>query len=139
MEKEKRDDLKNAFISRLGGAGDVMHCAHLPKLIKEYYGIDRITWETNYHGMHVLVGNPYIDDLQFVDVNKMTHNRMSKNLQNASETYDMVFNFANTIELEYCVNENDQRYYRSERWRREKLGNILVKITGNVIREKVLL
>jgi len=114
--------MKTCFISRLGGAGDVLHAAHLPRLIKEHYKVDHITWETNYHGMHILTGNPYIDDLQYVDVNKMTFNRMSKNLEYAKENYDMVFNFANTIELEYCCNENDQRYYRSSKWRREKLG-----------------
>lgn len=81
-----------------------------------------LTWETNYHGMHILTGNPYIDELQFVDVNKMTVNRMTKHLQWAHETYDMVFDFSNTIELEYCCNENDQRYYRSDKWRRENLG-----------------
>lgn len=114
--------MKSCFISRLGGAGDVLHAAHLPKLIKEYYKVEHITWETNVHGMHILTGNPYIDDLQFVDVHKMTHNRMSKHLQEAHEKYDMVFDFSNTIELEYCCNENDQRYYRSDKWRRDNLG-----------------
>lgn len=114
--------MKSCFISRLGGAGDVLHAAHIPRLIKEHYGVDHLAFETNYHGMHILTGNPYIDDLQFVDVNKMTVNRMTKNLQAAHETYDMVFDFSNTIELAYCCNENDQRYYRSDRWRRENLG-----------------
>jgi ADP-heptose:LPS heptosyltransferase len=114
--------MKTCFVSRLGGAGDVMHASHLPRLIKEYYKVDHITWETNYHGMHILTGNPYIDELQFVDVNKMTFNRMSKHLQNARETYDMVFDLANTIELEYCCNENDQRYYRAQSWRRANLN-----------------
>lgn len=116
------DTMKTCFISRLGGAGDVLHAAHIPKLIKEHYGVKHITFETNYHGMHILTGNPYIDELQFVDVNKMTVNRMTKHLQEAHEKYDMVFDFSNTIELEYCCNENDQRYYRSDKWRREKLG-----------------
>lgn len=114
---------KTCFISRLGGAGDVLHAAHLPKLIKEHYGVTHITFETNYHGMHILTGNPYIDDLQFVDVNKMTHNRMFKNLEWANYTYDMVFDFSNTIEKAYCLNENDWRYYTSEAWRRETFGN----------------
>lgn len=101
-----------------------MHCAHLPKLIKEYYGIDYLVWETNFHGMHILTGNPYINVLQMVDTSKMTYNRMSKNLEDARETYDMVFDLSNTIEKEYCLNENDQRYYRSDRWRRENVGKI---------------
>lgn len=114
--------MRTCFISRLGGAGDVMHAAHLPELIKKHYQIDHLTWETNYWGMHILKGNPFIDDLQMVDVSKMTFNRMFKHLENARETYDLVFDFANTIEKAYCTNENDQRYYRSDRWRRENLG-----------------
>jgi len=114
--------MKTCFVSRLGGAGDVMHAAHLPELIKKYYGVTYLTWETNYCGMHILKGNPFIDDLQMVDVSKMTYNRMYKNLENARETYDLVFDLSNTIEKEYCLNENDQRYYRSEKWRRENVG-----------------
>jgi ADP-heptose:LPS heptosyltransferase len=106
----------------VGLVSDILHAAHLPKLIKEYYKVDRIDFETNYHGMHILTDNPYIDNLIFIDVHKMTYNRMSKNLQDCKERYDMMFNFANTIELEYCCNENDQRYYRSDKWRRENLG-----------------
>lgn len=113
--------MKTCFISRLGGNGDVLHAAHLPELIKKHYDVTHITWETNSHGINILSGNPFIDELKFVDVNKMTSNRMNKNLQHARETYDMVFDFSNTIELEYCCNENDQKYYRSDKWRRENL------------------
>lgn len=113
---------KTCFVSRLGGAGDVLHCAHLPKLIKEHYGVTHLVWETNYHGMHILTGNPYIDDLRFVDVHKMTYNRMYKNLEWAKYQYDYVFDFANTIEKAYCCNENDWRYYTCDKWRREHLN-----------------
>ena len=116
--------MKTCFISRLGGAGDVLHASHLPKLIKEFYGVDSIDFETNYYGMHILTGNPYINNLIFIDVNKMTSNRMTKKLEHARETYDLIFDFSNTIEKAYCVNENDQKYYRSEKWRREHLGKI---------------
>lgn len=114
--------MKTCFVSRLGGSGDIMHAAHLPELIKLHYGVTHLTWETNIHGMHILYGNPFIDELQFVDVNKMTVNRMTKHLQWAHENYDMVFDFSNTIELTYCCNENDQRYYRSDTWRRTNLN-----------------
>ena len=114
--------MKTCFVSRLGGAGDVMHAAHLPMLLKQHYGITHLVWETNYHGMHILTGNPFIDELQMVDVSKMTYNRMLKNLEDARENYDMVFDLSNTIEKAYCTNENDQRYYRSDEWRRENLG-----------------
>ena len=114
--------MKTCFVSRLGGAGDIMHCAHLPELIKKHYEVTHLVWETNYHGMHILSGNPFIDDLQMVDTSKMTFNRMFKNLEHARETYDLVFDLSNTIEKAYCTNENDQRYYRSDKWRRENLG-----------------
>ena len=114
--------MKTCFISRLGGAGDVIHTSHLPRLIKEYYKVDYITFETNYYGIHILINNPYIDELQMVDVSKMTFNRMAKNLEWSCYQYDMVFNFANTIELAYCTNENDWRYYTSNKWRRDNLG-----------------
>lgn len=114
--------MKTCFISRLGGAGDVLHAAHLPRLIKKHFGVDHITFETNYHGMHILTGNPFIDDLQFIDVHTMTSNRMSKNLEWATFNYDLVYNLANTIERAYCLNENDWRYYTAQDWRREKFG-----------------
>jgi ADP-heptose:LPS heptosyltransferase len=47
---------------------------------------------------------------------------MSKNLEWARYEYDLVFNFANTIEKEYCCNENDWRYYTADKWRREHLN-----------------
>ena len=101
-----------------------MHAAHLPQLIKEYYNVSHLEWETNYHGMHILTNNPFIDKLHFVDVNKMTYNRMAKNLEWARHTFDMVFDFSNTIEKAYCTNENDWRYYTSDSWRRENLGKM---------------
>lgn len=116
--------MKRAFISRLGGCGDVLHSSHLPKLIKEHYGVDYIEFETNYWGMTILDGNPYIDKLSFIDVTKMTYNRMSKNLEWAKYNFDYVFDLANTIEKVYCVNENDWRYYTNDTFRREKLGKI---------------
>ena len=114
--------MKTCFVSRLGGCGDIMHAAHLPELIKKHYDVTHLIWETNYHGMHILSGNPFINDLQMVDVMKMTYNRMFKHLEDARERYDMVFDLSNTIEKAYCLNENDQRYYRSDKWRRENVG-----------------
>jgi ADP-heptose:LPS heptosyltransferase len=115
--------MKTAFISRMGGIGDVLHAAHLPMLIKKHFGVDHITFESNYQGFHVLLNNPYIDDLQFVDVTKLTDSRMTKHLEYQEEKCDMVFNLCNSIEKMYCTNENDQRYYRGQKWRRENLGS----------------
>ena len=51
----------------MGGIGDIIHCAHIPKLIKEYYSVDILDFETNYNGFHILDNNPYIDNLIFIN------------------------------------------------------------------------
>lgn len=114
--------MKSCFISRFGGAGDILHCSHLPRLIKEYYGVDQLDFETNYPGYQILQNNPFIDNLIYVDVSKLTDNRLRKNWDYCEERYDLSFNLIYTIELAYCCNENDSRYYRGDKYRRDNFG-----------------
>lgn len=116
--------MKTCFISRFGAFGDLLHCTHLPKLIKEYYGVDKLDFETNYQGYQIMQNNPFIDNLIYVDAAKLTDNRLRKNWDYCQERYDLFFNLIYTIELEYCVNENDSRYYRNDEYRRSNFGNI---------------
>lgn len=116
--------MKTCFISRFGGLGDVLHASHLPRLIKDHYGVDHITFETNYQGYQILQGNPFIDDLQYVDVTKLTDNRLRKNWDYCEEKYDISFNLIYTIELAVCCNENDSRYYRNDEFRRKNFGKM---------------
>jgi ADP-heptose:LPS heptosyltransferase len=116
--------MKTCFISRFGGFGDIVHCSHLPRLIKEYYKVDRIDFETSYQGYQILQNNPYIDNLVYVDASKLTQNRMVKNWKHCEENYDLFFNFVYTIERAYCCLETDNHYYRSTKFRREKLGKM---------------
>jgi ADP-heptose:LPS heptosyltransferase len=114
--------LKTCFISRFGGFGDVLHASHLPKLIKEHYGVDKIDFETNYQGYQILQGNPFIDNLIYVPGDKLTDNRLRKNWDYCEEKYDISFNLIYTIELAVCCNENDSRYYRNSNYRRSNFG-----------------
>lgn len=116
--------MKTAFISRFGGFGDLLHCTHLPKLIKEYYKVDKLDMETNYQGYQLFQNNPYIDNLIYVPADKLTDNRLRKNWDYCQETYDLFFNLIYTIELEYCCNENDTRYYRNDEYRRTNFGKM---------------
>jgi len=116
--------VKTCYISRFGAYGDLMHASHLPRLIKEHYKVDKIDFETSYQGYQILQNNPYIDDLIYTDVSKLTQNRMQKNWEHCKETYDLFFNFVYTIEREYCTIEFDNRYYRSQTWRRENCGKM---------------
>lgn len=115
---------KTCFISRFGGLGDLLHCAHLPKLIKDFYKVDHITFETNYQGYQILQNNPYIDDLQYIDAAKITDNRLRNNWDYCEEKYDLAFNLIYTIELAVCCNENDRRYYRDSEYRRNNFGKM---------------
>lgn len=114
--------MRTCYVSRFGGFGDVLHASHLPRILKEHYKLNQLDWETNYQGYQILQNNPFIDNLYFVDTKKMTQNRLIKNWDYAKERYDLFFNLINTIEVEYCCNEDDSRYYRSTKWRREHLN-----------------
>lgn len=116
--------MKTCFISRFGGYGDILHASHLPELIKDYYKVDHITFETNYQGYQILQGNPFIDNLIYVPADKLTDNRLRKNWDWCEETYDLAFNLIYTIELAVCCNENDSRYYRNSDYRRNSFGRL---------------
>lgn len=114
--------MKTAFIYRLGAYGDVLHASHLPKLIREHYKVDKLDFETSIRGYQILQHNPYIDNLTCIDTNKMDRNSLLTRWQDLRDKYDMFFNLINTIEVEYCCNETDQRYYRNDAFRRTKCG-----------------
>ena len=116
--------MKTCFVSRFGGYGDMMHCAHLPKLLKEHYGINQLDWETNHQGYQILQNNMYIDNLIHIDAKKITENRLRNNWDYCKEKYDLCFNLVYTIELEYCLNETDRNFYRNAEYRRKNFGQI---------------
>ena len=64
--------MKKAIISRYGAFGDVLHSAHLPELIKKHYDVEYLSYETNYQGMQILQGNPFIDKLIPIDPMQFT-------------------------------------------------------------------
>lgn len=104
--------------------GDILHASHLPKLIKQHYGVTHITFETNYQGYQILQNNPFIDELVYVPADKLTDNRLRKNWDYCEETYDISFNLIYTIELAVCCNETDSKYYRDSTYRRTNFGRM---------------
>ncbi len=119
--------MKTAFIHRLGAYGDLLHASHLPRLIKEYYKVDKLDFETSIRGIQILQNNPYIDNLSFVEAegpNAMDRNTLFTRWEDLKDRYDLFFNLINTIEVKYCCNETDQRYYRNDEYRRSKCGEM---------------
>lgn len=101
-----------------------MHCSHLPKLIKEYYKVDRLDFETSDRGFQILYNNPYIDNLTWVNLENSQIDDLMNRWKYGQDEYDLYFNLVQTIELNYCVVENDFRYYRNTEYRRERFGKM---------------
>jgi ADP-heptose:LPS heptosyltransferase len=100
-----------------------MHCAHVPELIKKHYGIDYIEFETSNRGMDILWGNPFIDKLTQIPMS-MEVDIFTNRWAVAEDEFDMFFNLTHSIELKYCTIENDHRYWRNSKYRREKCGQM---------------
>jgi len=116
--------MKTCLITRLGAFGDMMHCAHLPELIKKHYGVDKLDFETSIRGADILLNNPFIDNVKIIDVDGVGNDELISRWADAKDNYDLHFNLMHTIELEYCTLENDQRYYRNDEYRRERFGKM---------------
>jgi ADP-heptose:LPS heptosyltransferase len=95
----------------------------LPKLIKEYYKVDKLDFETSERGFEILYGNPYIDNLIVVPLKILLDDLICR-WNYGKDEYDLFFNLTQTIELNYCVIEADHRYYRNNKYRRERFGKM---------------
>jgi ADP-heptose:LPS heptosyltransferase len=116
--------VKTCLVSRTGAFGDVMHCAHLPELIKKHYKVDRLDFDTSIRGKDILLNNPFIDNLKVLDMQYIATPELISRWQYQEDEYDLVFNLIHTIELKYCVLENDHRYFRNDKYRRERFGKM---------------
>ena len=110
------------MIYRLGAYGDVLHSAHLPRLIKEYYKVDRLDFETSVRGYQILQNNPFIDNLTMINPDLMDQNDLFVRWDHLRDTYDYFFNLRNTIEEKLCCNEDNYRFYMNDKFRRDKCG-----------------
>ena len=113
--------MKTCKISRIAAYGDVVHCAHIPKLVKEHYGIDYLEFETSNRGVDILLNNPFIDKLVAAPMQQdedVFYNRM----QVHEDQFDLFINLTHSIELKYCLFETDHRYFRTSKYRRDKFG-----------------
>lgn len=116
--------MRKAMIYRLGAFGDILHASHLPRLIKEHYKIDQLDFETSIRGYQILQNNPYIDKLTILSPNQLNRDELFNKWMYLEDEYDMFFNLINSIEVKYCCNEDDQKYYRTDEYRRERCGKI---------------
>lgn len=114
------------LVSRYGAFGDVIHCSHLPRLIKEHYNPDVLDFETNHKGYQILLENPYIDNLRHIDPEqlKLKMGHVKQHWKAMEEEYDLFFNLFDSLEHRHIAMEDQPEYYMSTKKRRKLYGNI---------------
>lgn len=118
--------MKKALISRYGAYGDIIHCSHLPHLLKEK-GYDQVDFETNYKGIQLLSKNPYIDNIIYFNPHDYLHTfghptMRERHWKNVSQGYDKFVNLYNSLEYNCIAMEDSVEYYMhpsARKWMRE--------------------
>lgn len=118
--------MKSVLISRFGAYGDIVHCSHLPRLLKEN-GYDYVTFETNYKGTQLLTNNPFIDELLFFEPSDTLEFftsmvLMQRKWDNMAKGYDKFINLFRSLEYECIAMEGSPEYYmhtNERKWMRE--------------------
>ena len=101
---------------------DLLHASHLPRLIKEHFKVDQLDVETSTRGYQIFQNNPFIDKLTCIKAESMNRETLFNRWMYLEDEYDLFFNLINSIEVRYCCNETDQRYYRNNKYRRDNCG-----------------
>ena len=118
--------MKKALISRFGAYGDIIHCSHLPRLLKDE-GYDVVDFETNTKGMRLLDCNPFIDKLFFFEPAKnmeiySDNTMLERHWSELSREYDRFINLYRSLEYGCVAMEDTPEYYmhpKARKWMSE--------------------
>ena len=120
--------MRKVLLSRFGAFGDLIHCTHIPRLLK-MEGFDYVAFQYNHKGIDVFANNPYIDEhIHFnpyeYPIAEYPVSFLEKRLQYMKEQggYEKVINLQNSIERDYIAMEDMNEYYMSSATRRQKFG-----------------
>lgn len=119
--------MKKALISRYGAYGDIIHCSHLPRLLKEH-GYDQVDFETNIKGKQLLSCNPFIDNLTMLELAhypEMTKDliMLDRHWGEISREYDIFINLYHSLEYAVVAMEDSPEYYMHQK-ARDWMGKI---------------
>jgi ADP-heptose:LPS heptosyltransferase len=125
------DFKKSVYIVRYSAFGDAIHMSHVPRILKEKCGVERIVFETNPKGEQILRNNPYIDTIINIDPSKPPLAKMPVSFLKKRWEQQRVTNFCeqllvlqDSIERAYIAMEDMNEYYMSDYYRREKFGKL---------------
>jgi len=119
--------VKRALISRYGAYGDIVHCSHLPRLLKDQ-GYDYVAFETNWKGSQLLCTNPFIDKLLYFEPSKHravfgSEVMLDKHWGEISREYDLFINLYKSIENTVVAMEDMAEYFMHQK-ARDWMGKI---------------
>lgn len=107
--------MKKALISRYGAYGDIIHCSHLPRLLKEH-GYEHVAFETNAKGAQLLSCNPFIDKLIFFEPSQHLSlygdsTMLDRHWNDLAREYDRFINLFHSLEYGCVAMEDMPEYY----------------------------
>ena len=119
--------MKRVLISRYAAFGDIIHCSHLPRLLKDE-GYDYVAFETNWKGSQLLCNNPFIDKLLYFEPSKHqavfgSEAMLDKHWKELSREYDLFINLYKSIENTVVAMEDMPEYFMHQK-ARDWMGKI---------------
>lgn len=117
---------KRALIVRYGAYGDIVHCSHLPRLLKDQ-GFTTVDFETNIKGYQLLGDNPFIDNLScFADCDQINLPEwwVEKRWAVMASEYDKFINLYRTLESNVSLLEDQSEYYMNSAVRRARYDDV---------------
>jgi ADP-heptose:LPS heptosyltransferase len=119
--------MKKALVSRYAAYGDIIHCSHIPRLLKDQ-GYDYVAFETNTKGMQLLACNPFIDKLIFFEPARClavytSLTLMDRYWRELALEYDLFINLYQSLEFGCVAMEEMPEYYMHQK-ARDWMGKI---------------
>jgi ADP-heptose:LPS heptosyltransferase len=112
------------LISRYGAYGDIIHCSHLPRLLKDQ-GATQVDFETNFKGYQLLKYNPFIDNILYFDPPPGYQMHMiQKHWAVLSKGYDRFINLYGSLEDDAIAAEENPIYFMHQSFRMQKYGHV---------------
>ena len=116
--------VKKALVFRLGAYGDIVHCSHIPRLLKDQgYGI--VDFVTNAKGYELLLENPFIDKLTYFEpADNIPMDLIHKEWELIADGYDKFINLYKSLEYGVISMEDQNVYYMSDEVRRGRYASV---------------
>jgi ADP-heptose:LPS heptosyltransferase len=121
--------MRSVYVTRYAAFGDHIHSSHLPRLLKEHAGFDRVVVEYNLKGLPIYSHNPFIDEHIVFDPHttafrdypvSILAKRHAEVMRRGG--YDRHIDLWNSIERAAIAMEDMSEYYLSTEERRARYG-----------------